>query len=238
MITAYDYPSAKILDEVGVDYILVGDSLAMTILGHPDTKSITVEEMLHHVKAVVRGAPKSKIIADMPINSYRTVAEALKNAKKFMACGVYGVKIEGAKENIIKTLITNNIPVVGHLGLLPQTAERYKVYGREEKEAQQLMRDAQMLDTLGISALVLECVPATLAKQMSDEIKTSTIGIGAGVNCDGQVLVLADIIGLSGFKGKFVKQYADAKTLIMDAVVAFKKDVLMKKFPTKEQSFL
>lgn len=238
MLTAYDYPSAAILEEVGVDYILVGDSLAMTILGHPDTKSVTVVEMLHHVKAVVRGAPTSKIIADMPINSYQSPLQALKNAQKFMAIGAYAVKIEGAKIAVVKKLIANKIPVVGHLGLLPQTAEKYRVYGRDKKEAQTLLEDAKKLDNLGILALVLECVPVQLAKQISDEVKTPTIGIGAGIDCDGQVLVLADVIGLSGFQGKMVKQYAEVKTMIKNAVLQFKKEVVQEKFPKKENSFL
>lgn len=237
MLTAYDFPSAKIIESVGVDYILVGDSLAMTILGHPDTKSVTVEEMLHHVRAVVKGAPKTKIIADMPINSYTTSAQAVKNAKQFMALGVFGVKIEGAKKAIIETLIANKIPVMGHLGLLPQTAEKYRIHGKEQREAQTIFNDAQLLDSLGVIAIVLECIPASLAKQISETLTTPTIGIGAGVDCDGQVLVLADIVGLSGFKGKMVKQYANAQLLIQQAVEAFKQDVLTKRFPAKENSF-
>jgi len=238
MLTAYDYPSAKILEEVGVDYILVGDSLAMTILGHPDTKSVTMDEMLHHVTAVVRGAPTSKIVADMPIHSYTSAPLALKNARQFMAIGAYAVKIEGADTAVIKTLIDHAIPVVGHLGLLPQTANKYTVYGRDEKEAQTIRADAKKLDALGITALVLECVPAGLAKQISNEITAPTIGIGAGIDCDGQVLVLADIIGLSDFKGKMVKQYADVKTIIKQAVTAFKSDVQEEKFPGKENTFV
>ncbi len=238
MVTAYDYPSAKIIDKVSVDYILVGDSLAMTILGHPDTKSITMDEMLHHVKAVVKGAPNSKIIADMPINSYTNVSLALKNAKRFMAIGAHAVKIEGAKFQIIKKLIANHIPVIGHLGLLPQTAEKYSVQGRDAKEAQQILLEAQKLDSLGINALILECVPAYLAKKISNAINTPTIGIGAGIDCDGQVLVLADLIGLSDFKGKMIKQYTDVKSIIKKAVTEFKTDVISKKFPGKENTFV
>lgn len=238
MVTAYDYPTAKVLEEVGVDYILVGDSLAMSILGYPDTKSITVDEMLHHVKAVVRGAPKSKVIADMPINSYKTPALALKNAKKFVGAGAFAIKIEGADINVITKLRKNNIFVVGHLGLLPQTAEKYTVYGRNLNEAQNLLLEAKSLDKLGVVALILECVTADLAQKISNEIKTPTIGIGAGVYCDGQVLVLADLIGLSEFKGKMVKRYMEFKNLMKEAVAAFKKDVIEKKFPAKENSFI
>lgn len=238
MVTAYDFPSARILEEVGVDYILVGDSLAMSILGYPDTKTITLAEMLHHVKAVVRGAPKSKVIADMPIGSYSTLAKALKNAGKFIAAGAKLVKIEGEKYAVIKKLIANKIPVVGHLGLLPQTAQKYTVHGREIDEAKQLVKAALQLDKLGIAALILECLPADLAQKISAEIKTPTIGIGAGVHCDGQVLVLADLIGLSDFKGKMVKRYAEIKNMMLEAVVAFKQDVLDEKFPGKENSFV
>lgn len=237
MVTAYDYPSAKVLEEVGVDYILVGDSLAMSILGYPDTKSITMTEMLHHLKAVVRGAPKSKIIADMPINTYKTPTLALKNAQKFIKEGAYGVKIEGADFSVIKTLIAHQIKVVGHLGLLPQTAEKYKVFGRETYEAKKILADAQMLDKLGVIALILECLPAELAQKISKEIKSPTIGIGAGIHCDGQVLVLADLIGLSEFKGKMIKRYLEMKSLLAEAVAAFKRDVLEEKFPKEENSF-
>jgi len=238
MLTAYDYPTAKIIDEIEVDYILVGDSLAMSILGHPDTKSVTMAEMIHHVKAVVRGAPRSKIIADLPVGTYHTASLALKNAKKFMAIGASGVKIEGPKLAIIKTLLAHNIPVVGHLGLLPQTAEKYRVHGRDSKEAQKILADAKKLDTLGIDALVLECVPATLAKTITNALTTPTIGIGAGKYCDGQVLVLADLIGLSDFNGKMIKRYANVKEVIKQAVTNFKKDVIAEKFPTEENSFL
>ena len=237
MLTAYDFPSAQLVDEVGVDYLLVGDSLAMTILGYPDTRSITMDEMLHHVKAVVRGAPQSKIIADMPVNSYKTSIQALANAKRFMKAGVYGVKIEGNPKEVIKILIANNITVMGHLGLLPQTAEKYRIHGKKPAEAQQIIYDAQLLDALGVIAIVLECVPENLAKQISDDIVTPTIGIGAGVYCDGQVLVTADIIGLSGFSGRMVKQYADVRSVIKQALQAFKRDVQNNTFPAKEHSF-
>ncbi len=237
MLTAYDYPTAKIIDEVGIDYILVGDSLGMVVLGYKDTKSITMDDMLHHVKAVVRGATETHLVADMPINTYNTVGDALKNARLFIGAGAYSVKIEGNKQDVIKALIKAKIPVMGHLGLLPQTAEVYKVQGKEQKDAKQIYDDAKMIDKLGIYALVLECVPAILAKKITDAIQTPTIGIGAGVNCSGQVLVLHDIIGLSDFQGKFVKQYANVKQVIRNAVEGFKSDVISKKFPTKKNSF-
>ena len=174
----------------------------------------------------------------MPIHSYPSAPLALKNAQRFMAIGAHAVKIEGADTAVIKTLIDNAIPVVGHLGLLPQTATKYIVHGRDEKEAQAIRADAKKLDALGITALVLECVPAALAKQISNDITAPTIGIGAGIACDGQVLVLADIIGLSDFKGKMVKQYADVKTIIKQAVTAFKTDVQEETFPGKENTFV
>lgn len=237
MLTAYDYPTAKIVDAVGIDYILVGDSLGMVVLGYPDTKSVTMADILHHLKAVVRGAKNTHIVADMPINTYNTVKDAVTNAKLLREAGAYSVKIEGAKPEIITAIINEGIPVMGHLGLLPQTAQTYKVQGKDQEQAEQIYQDAKLLDTLGIIALILECVPASLANKITENIKTPTIGIGAGVHCSGQVLVLHDVIGLSDFQGKMVKQYVDSKTVIRQAVTAFKNEVLEKKFPTEKNSF-
>jgi len=237
MLSLYDYPTAKIVDEVGVDYILVGDSLANVILGHKDTKSITMQEMLHHTKAVAKGVDKSLVIGDMPINSYDTNEDALKNALLFLEAGANGVKIEGNKIDIVKTLVENNIKTIGHLGLLPQTAKDYKVQGIDEESAEKILQDAIDLDNAGIIALVLECVPMDLAKKITETVSCPTIGIGSGKYCSGQVLVLHDIIGLSDFDKKIVKKYANVKEQIKNAVSQFKEEVINEKFPTEENSF-
>lgn len=237
MLTAYDYPTAKIIDEAAIDYILVGDSLGMVVLGYPNTKFVTMADMLHHTKAVVRAAKKTPIIADMPINTYNNPTTALKNAKRFLEIGADMIKIEGYKPEVIKTLKKNRIKVVGHLGLLPQTAAVYKVQGRELDEAQRIFDESVKIDKLGIELLILECVPSSLAKKITQKIKTPTIGIGAGPACRGQVLVLHDLIGLSDFRGKMVKQYANIKEEIRQAVLQFKKEVIGKKFPDALHSF-
>lgn len=237
MLTAYDFPTAKIIDSVGIDYILVGDSLAMTTLGHKNTKSITMDQMLNHTSAVCRGVQNTPVIADMPINSYDEPKQALENAQKFLTAGAEMVKIEGYKPEIVSTLRKNKTKVVGHLGLLPQTAEKYRVMGKEKKEADNIYFDSINLDKLGIELLILECVPVSLAKKITDKIKTPTIGIGAGKYCDGQVLVLADILGLTDKKLKMAKQYADVKLEITKAVKAFKNEVQQGIFPGKENSF-
>lgn len=237
MLTAFDFPTASILDNAGIDYILVGDSLAATILGYKDTKSITFEEMLHHVKAVMRGSKKTKVIADMPIGSYKNPNQALKNAKKFMNVGCFGVKIEGRKESIVKILFKNKIPIMGHLGLLPQTANKYIVKGKLQKEASEILNDALVLEKLGVFALVLECIPEILGKKITERISIPTIGIGAGRFCGGQVLVLADVIGLSDFNGKMIKRFANVKKIIENAVEDFKKEVIENKFPGEENIF-
>lgn len=237
MLTAYDYPTAKIVDESGVDYILVGDSLAMVVLGYPDTKSVTMEEMLHHTRAVCRAVKNTPVIGDMPINTYNNEHAAVYNAKRFIQAGCRMVKIEGYKAEIIKALKSAGIKVIGHLGLLPQTAERYKVQGKDQKEGEKILHDAIEIDKLGIELLVLECVPMMLAKKITETIKTPTIGIGAGPYCDGQVLVLHDLIGLSDFQGKMVKRYGNVKDEIRTAVSQFKNEVQKGIFPDKKNSF-
>jgi 3-methyl-2-oxobutanoate hydroxymethyltransferase len=237
MLTAYDYPTAKIVDEVGVDYILVGDSLGMVVLGHPDTKSVTMADMLHHLKAVVRGVKKSHIVADMPINTYDNIKDAIKNARLLMNAGAHSVKLEGAKAEVISAIIREKIPVMGHLGLLPQTAEKYKVQGKDQEEAEQIYQDAKLLDSLGVFAMVLECVPSELARCITENIKTPTIGIGAGMYCSGQVLVIHDVLGLSDFKGRMAKQYIDSKEIMKKALLEFKDEVRTEKFPTEKNSF-
>ena len=238
MLTAWDYPTAKILEEAGIDYILVGDSLAMTVLGHPNTKSITLENMIYHTQAVAKGAVKTPIIADLPVGTYDNPQDAVTNANKLLAVGATMVKIEGNNPEVVKALLSNNIQVVGHLGLLPQTAEKFTVVGREQEVAEKIKQDARELSDLGISLLVLECVPVKLAKEITEAITAPTIGIGAGMYTTGQVLVLADIIGLSDKKLKMVKQYADVNARIRHAVSEYIQDVKNGAFPTEENSFV
>jgi 3-methyl-2-oxobutanoate hydroxymethyltransferase len=238
MLTAYDYQTAKLLDEVGIDLILVGDSLGMVVLGHKDTKNVTMQEMIHHTKAVVNGVKNSLIIGDMPIHTYDTVDDALVNAKKFIEAGAHGVKIEGNKTQVIRALLKEGIPVMGHLGLLPQTAEKYIVKGKEELEAKRIYDDALALDELGVFSVVLECVPENLAKKITENVKVPTIGIGAGKYCRGQVLVINDLLGMDdSFKPKHVKKYADLSKTIKNAVSKFKEEVLEGKFPDDEHTF-
>jgi len=238
MLTAYDYQTAKLIDEVGVDLILIGDSLGMVVLGHKDTKNVTMQEMIHHTKAVVNGAKNSLIIGDMPIHTYDTVDDALVNAKKFIEVGAHGVKIEGNKSNIIKALLKEGIPVMSHLGLLPQTTEKYSVKGKEEIEAEKIYKDALELEKLGVFSIVLECVPEYLAKKITESVKVPTIGIGAGKYCRGQVLVINDLLGMDeSFKPKHVKRYADLSKTIKNAVSKFKEEVLEGKFPDDEHTF-
>jgi 3-methyl-2-oxobutanoate hydroxymethyltransferase len=237
MLTSYDCQSAKLLEEAGIDLILVGDSLGMVVLGRPDTKKVMLEEMLHHTRAVAAGT-RLPIVGDMPIHSYETAEQAVENARKFLAAGASAVKVEGLKEEVICALLENEIPVMGHLGLLPQTAEKYSVQGKEESEAEKIFQEALAIDKLGVFSLVLECVPAALAKKISENISSPTIGIGAGKDCDGQVLVLNDLLGLdSDFKPKFVKRYADLSSEIKKAAERFKKEVIEGEFPDEEHSF-
>jgi len=238
MLTAYDCQIAKILDNTGIDIILVGDSLGMVVLGYRNTKGVTIQEMLHHTMAVARGVRNTPIVGDMPINSYNTAADALKNAKDFLDAGAHGVKIEGNKPEIINALLNEGIPIMGHLGLLPQTAESYRVKGKEEREAERIFSDALELDKLGVFTLVLECIPESLAKKITEAVKTPTIGIGAGKYCDGQVLVINDMLGLDeSFTPKYLKRYANLSHVIAQAVTKFKEDVLDGKYPDEEHTY-
>lgn len=238
MLTCYDFQTARLLDELDLDLILVGDSLGMVVLGYENTKSVSLEEVLHHTRAVARGAKKTFIVGDMPVNTYNTPAQALANARKFLAAGAGAVKVEGLKPEIIKALVEKGIPVMGHLGLLPQTAERYAVQGKTLGEAERIYQEALATDNLGVFALVLECVPEQLAKRITQSVKAPTIGIGAGKYCDGQVLVINDLLGLDeSFSPKFIKRYADLGSEIKKAVLQYKKEVLEGSFPASEHSF-
>ncbi len=238
VLTAYDATTAHFLEEAGIELILVGDSLANCVLGYTDTKSISLEEMLHHTRAVARGAANTPIIGDMPINTYTNPSLAVINAKKFLGTGAHGVKIEGAKIEVVEALHEKGIEVMGHIGLTPQTAEQYKVQGKESGDAERLKDEASALEKAGCFSLVLECIPSSLAKEITESVKIPTIGIGAGKYCDGQVLVLSDVLGLTNGKNpKFAKQYADLGNEIKNAVKSFRDEVKGGKFPSEEFSY-
>jgi 3-methyl-2-oxobutanoate hydroxymethyltransferase len=238
MLTAYDYQIAKILDEMGIDLILVGDSLGMVVLGYKDTKSVTMKDMIHHTRAVTRGAKNTPVIGDMPIKSCNTLEDALKNAKRFLAAGAEGVKIEGNRPEIVKTLLDEGIPVMGHVGLLPQTAEKYRLRGKEKAEAEKILKDAIELDKMGAFTIVLECIPESLAKRVTETVKAPTIGIGAGKCCDGQVLVINDMLGFDDtFSPKYLKRYADLSREMKRAIAKFKAEVLSEKYPDEEHTY-
>jgi 3-methyl-2-oxobutanoate hydroxymethyltransferase len=238
MLTAYDYQIAKILDEEVIDMILVGDSLGMVIQGYADTKSVTMEDMLYHTRAVARGVKKTPIIVDMPLNSDSTIEDALRNAKSFLDAGAHGVKIEGNKTKVIKALISDGIPVMGHIGLLPQTALSYRVRGKAPKDAQKILQDAVQLDKLGVFTMVLESIPEGLAKQITKAVGAPTIGIGAGKHCDGQVLVINDMLGLDlTFSPKYVKRYANLNQIIKKAVEDFRQEVRGGEYPNYEHTY-
>jgi 3-methyl-2-oxobutanoate hydroxymethyltransferase len=244
-LTAYDYASARLVDEASIDIVLVGDSLAMTMLGHPDTLSVTVDEMLHHTKAVRRGVKRALLVADMPYGSYHLgVDDALRNAARFMKeAGAEAVKIEGGEKrsDLIRRVIDAEIPVAGHIGLTPQSVNimgGYKVQGKSLAEIEQLVRDAVALDRAGVAFLVLEGIPREVAAIITAEVATPTIGIGAGPECDGQVLVFHDILNLTfAPPAKFVRRYGDASALIKDAVQAFREDVISHQYPADGESY-
>ncbi len=245
MLTAYDSVSATLVDEAGIDIILVGDSVAMTMLGHDSTVAITMEEMLHHCRAAARGRQNAVLIGDMPFMSYQiSPTEALRNAGRFIKeAGVDGVKLEGGREVIetIRSIVNGGIPVMGHLGLTPQSATKlggYKVQAKTGDSATRLLEDALLLQDAGCFSIVLEMVPAFVAQEVSQQLKIPTIGIGAGAGCDGQVLVFHDILGLfDNFKPKFVKQYSNLRPIIVDAIRSYRTDVETRSFPTEEHSF-
>ena len=245
MVTAYDYSTARLVDESGIDSILVGDSLGMVMLGYPDTLSVTMEDMIHHCSAVVRGAKNALVICDMPFMSYQTsVYDAVKNAGRLIKEGrAAAVKLEGGTEfaEHIKAIVNASIPVCGHLGMTPQSVNAFggfKVQGKTVEAAKKLITDALALEQAGVFAIVLECVPAELAEYISKLLTIPTIGIGAGVGCDGQVLVYQDLTGIyNDFTPKFVKRYLNAGEMIKNAFVDYNYEVKHGKFPTAEHSF-
>lgn len=246
MMTAYDYPTANLVDQAGIDTILVGDSLGMVMLGYESTVPVTMDEMIHHCKAVSRGAKNSFIIGDMPFMSYQvSVEDAIHNAGRFIKeAGCESVKLEGGSEmaHVVKAIVDMGIPVCGHIGLTPQTATKlsgYKVQGKDAEGAKELLQSAKDLEEAGAFIIVMECIPDILASRITKELNIPTIGIGAGKNCDGQVLVYHDLVGLfERFTPKFVKQYLNLSPQIKDALVQFKKDVEIGTFPGPEHSFV
>ena len=245
VLTAYDFPTARILDEAGVDVLLVGDSLGMVLRGDMNTRSVTMDQMVYHTLAVSRAAKNALVVADMPYRSYLTPAMALKNARRLIKeGGADAVKLEGGKkvEKQVAAILKSKIPVMGHVGLTPQSAasvKDFKVQGRGAKEADLILKDAEILDGLGVFSMVLECVPVELAEHITVKVKAVTIGIGAGPATDGQVLVLHDMLGIrSNVKPRFVREYTHLETEIADAAREYADDVRSLHFPAEEESFL
>jgi 3-methyl-2-oxobutanoate hydroxymethyltransferase len=238
MLTAYDQQMAGIMDRAGLDVILVGDSLGMVVLGYKDTKHVTMEDMVRHTEAVARGVESALVVADMPIGTYGSPGDALTNTRRLMDAGADAVKLEGNCPQEVRALISSGIPVMGHLGLLPQTAEEMRVKGKKTEEAERMVADARELDELGVFSIVLECIPLKLAKRITESVGALTIGIGAGVYCDGQVLVVNDMLGMDrGYSPKHSKVYVDLNSIISDAVKRYMEDVRSGRFPEDKQSF-
>lgn len=245
MLTAYDYSTARLFDEAGIDAILVGDSLGMVMLGYEDTLSVTMDDMIHHTKAVVRGAQEAFVIGDMPFLSYQvSIPEAVRHAGRFISeARAQAVKLEGGAEvaEVIQAIVQAKIPVCAHIGLTPQAVHAlggFKVQGKDLAAARRLLADAEAVQAAGAFAVVLECVPAALAKLISERLTIPTIGIGAGNACDGQVLVYQDMLGMYGdFQAKFVQCFADAGTVMKDGVRAYIEAVQHRQFPAEVHAF-
>ena len=246
MLTAYDYSQAKLLDRAGIPLLLVGDTLGMTMLGYSTTVPVTMEQMLHHTAAVARGAADALVVGDMPFMSYQvSVEEGMHNAGRFLKeAGARAVKLEGGRPvvDLVGRLTESGIPVMGHLGLTPQAVNQvggFRVQGRVEEQAQRIMEDAKHLEAAGVFALVLEAVPADLAKTVTESLSVPTIGIGAGPHCDGQVLVLHDLLGIdtSDVSPRFVKRYAELGESIEQAARGFAADVAAGAFPAPKHSY-
>ncbi len=242
-LTAYDYATSRLVDEAGIDMILVGDSLAMVVLGHDNTLAVTVDEMLHHTRAVRRAVRRALVVADMPFGSYHgTLAEGVANAVRFIKeAGAEAVKIEGPRVELVRALSDAEIPVVGHLGLTPQSVNKmggYRVQAKTTETALQLLADAEALAEAGAGAIVLEGVPREIAARITAALDIPTIGIGAGPECDGQILVFHDILNMTfAPHAKFVRQYADVSAVIREAVEQYREDVEHRAFPSDEESY-
>ena len=244
MVTAYDAPSARMADEAGVDLILVGDSVAMVVLGYDDTLQVTVDDLAHHTAAVARAKPKPLVVADLPWLSYHvSVEDSVRNAATLIRAGAEAVKLEGGRKRLsmIEAIVDAEIPVMGHLGLTPQSIYKfgtYRVRAREEEEAEQLRADAKLLEEAGCFGIVIEKIPATLAAEVTASVSIPTIGIGAGPDCSGQVLVTHDLLGLTkDFRPRFVRRYAEIEDLMHAAVGAYIEDVRTGDFPAAAESY-
>ena len=238
-LTAYSKNVASIIDK-HCDLILVGDSLGSVLYNYSSTKKVTLDMMIEHSKSVRAGIKKSLMVVDMPYNTYRNVSEALRNAKLIMSktkCDA--VKLEGGKKiyPIVKSLIKNNIPVMGHLGLLPQSAKNFKFKGKKLAERNRILKESKLLEEAGVFSIVLECIESSLAKNVTKVLKVPTIGIGASLDCDGQVLVTDDLIGLNNISARFVKRYTNIDKQINNAVLRYKKEVIRSKLPQKKHSY-
>lgn len=245
MLTAYDYSMAGMVDQAGIDMILVGDSLGNVMLGYENTLAVTMDDMVHHTRAVTRAVKNALVVGDMPFLSYHiSLEEAVRNAGRLIQeGGAQAVKIEGGTErvNTVKAILDAQIPVMGHIGLTPQSVNAFggfKVQGKDLETARKLIRDAQALDKAGVFALVMECVPSELARRITEEVSCPTIGIGAGPYCDGQVLVINDMLGMyGGHVPKFVKKFVDLQPLIIEALKNYKEEVESGAFPSAEHCF-
>jgi 3-methyl-2-oxobutanoate hydroxymethyltransferase len=245
MLTAYDTPFARILDQTGVDILLVGDSVGSVVAGYPNTLPVTIDEMIYHTRAVVRGTERGLVVIDMPFMSYQiSIEDAKRNAGRMIKeSGAEAVKLEGGVnvKETIEAIVAIDIPVMGHIGLTPQSIHQmggFKVQGKVEEQKQKIMADAVAVEEAGAFSVVLECIPTELAQEITEQLSIPTIGIGAGVHCDGQVLVIHDLLGLLGdFRPKFVKSYVDLRTVISQAVEEFLQEVKKGAFPTEKHSF-
>lgn len=243
MLTAYDHPQARAADDADVDLVLVGDSLAMVVLGHPDTLSVTVDEMLHHVKAVRRGVQRALLVADMPYGSFHLgPAQAVENAIRFVKeGGAQAVKIEGARADVVRALVDAEIPVMAHLGLTPQSLHKlggFRVQAKEEEARRALLEAADEMEAAGAFSLVLECVPSDLAAEVTRRLAIPTLGIGAGPDCDGQVLVFHDLLGWTeGFRPRFVRRYSEQGADAREAIARYAGDVREGRFPSDDESY-
>ena len=242
-LSLYDYPSARIADEAGVDIVMIGDSVGMALLGHENTLSMTMEPMLYHTQAVARAVKSALVVADMPVHTYNDPNLALLNAQRFLReAGADAVKLEGGiKVQVqVQKLVTEGVSVMGHIGMLPQSIGdgKYRVYGKDPEEAESILQDAKILDQTGVFAIVLECVPSKLAAEITRAVQCPTIGIGAGAATDGQVLVFQDLLGVrSGVSPRFVRRYANIEEIMKKAARSFCADVKKRTFPSKKESF-
>ncbi len=242
-LTAYDYATARIADEAGIDLLLVGDSLAMVVMGLESTLGVTVEEMLHHTRAARRAVRRAMLVADMPFGSYQvSIEEGVANAIRFVKdAGAEAVKVEGARPQLVERLTAAEVPAIGHIGLTPQSLHRmggYKVQGKTAASYARLRREARQLEAAGATALVLEGIPRELAAEITAELSIPTIGIGAGLDCDGQIMVFHDMVGLTfAPPARFVRRYADAGELYRNAIDAYRRDVLDRSYPSEQESY-